>query len=239
MKKIVIEFKDVSFSYNSSFNLNDASFSVSSGEYTFFIGPNGAGKTTLFRLMTGLVKPDNGSIFIDELDIKELKENDLAKRIAIVSQETNYTFPFTVEEVVLMGRFTHSGDAFFDSVSDLEKVHEVLNMTHVFHLKNRSITTLSGGEKRRVEIARALAQEANILLLDEPTVFLDLKQQRDLFVLLDKLHKQKQITICVVSHNMQYVKDYAERLFFVKSGSIEELNKKTITQNPEQLVEMF
>ena len=186
----ILCWEGVHFAYDGRFEVKGASFALGERDFTLFFGPNGAGKTTLFKLAVGLLKPDQGCVFLEGRPLREWNILDVAKRIAYLEQEIQYTFPFTVEEVVLMGRFPHTASQFWDRREDLEIVGWAMEVTGTLRFAKMSIFQLSSGERRKVEIARALCQKPKLLLLDEPTTFLDVRQQVELFELLSCLNRE-------------------------------------------------
>jgi iron complex transport system ATP-binding protein len=159
------------------------------------IGPNGSGKTTLLRLLYGYLSPSKGNIYLGDTPIKKIARKDLAKRIAVVSQMPRFHFELTAFEFVLMGRSPHMGLLAFEGKEDVEVASEAMTLTDVAGFKERNIFSLSGGELQRVLIARALAQNPQVMLLDEPTSYLDIKHQINICQLLKKMNKDKEITI--------------------------------------------
>ncbi len=234
-----IKINKVHFSYKDGFSLSDVSLGIEKGTVSFLLGPNGAGKTTFLKLMYGLLKPKQGHICVFGKDMSTMSHNEIAKHIAVVEQDSQYIFPFTVEEIVLMGRFPYAGNTLFESSQDIAKAEWAMHVTNTLQFRERSILTLSGGERRRVEIARAIAQEADILLLDEPTSHLDIKQQRELYTLLQKLNTENGVTMIVISHHLQFIRDYADGVYFMKDGTLREMPDKEILFNEEALIKKF
>lgn len=219
---------DMGFGYGKERILKHISFQVHPGEIIGILGPNGSGKSTLLKLMDGILVPQEGKILTRGQDMVELKRSDLAKEIAMVSQENHFQFAFSVLEVVLMGRFPHLGTLRFEGKRDLDVALEALEATHTLHFAGRSIGELSGGEKQRVLIARALAQEPKVLLLDEPTSFLDLKYKRDMFLLISALGKRKGLSVIVVSHDIDLVAQYCDRILLLKEGVMHKLGDPAV-----------
>ena len=211
---------DVHFSYDGDEALSGVTLDVAAGEYVCLIGPNGAGKTTLLRLMSGAVKPSSGEVRILDTPVRRLARLEIARRVAVVTQESGATFPFTVEEVVLMGRFPHLGPYGFEGPRDFEAADEAMRMTETLEFRDRHIHDLSGGERQRVIIARALAQEAEILLLDEPTSFLDIKHQVEITRLVKRLKEDKDLTIVATSHDLNLAAAFSDRLVLLKEGRV-------------------
>ncbi len=239
MNNTAISMQNVYFSYGNLFSVSNANFTVKQNDFSFLLGPNGAGKTTLIKLMCGLLKPDHGKIMLKDKELIHVSRRDIARNIAIVEQDSFYVFPFTVEEIVLMGRYPYSSGGTFESKEDEEKAHRAMEITNTLRFHGRSIFTLSGGERRRVEIARALAQEADILLLDEPTSHLDIKQQQELFCILNKLNSDEGKTLFVISHHLDFIKAYGKRVFFIKDGTINEWLDKEVLLGKDKIMQMF
>lgn len=193
---------------------------VRGGEILGVLGPNGSGKTTLLRIMDGLLQPQEGQVLIWRESISSLTRARIAKEIAMVAQETHFRFAFTALEVVLMGRFPHLKRLQFEGEKDLDMAFQALKATHALDLAQRSIHELSGGEKQRVLIARALAQEPKVILFDEPTSFLDLRFKREIFQLVASLSLDHGLSIVVVSHDIDLAAQYCHRVTMLKHGSV-------------------
>ena len=193
---------------------------VRGGEILGVLGPNGSGKTSLLRIMDGLLQPQEGQVLIWRESISSLTRARIAKEIAMVAQETHFRFAFTALEVVLMGRFPHLKRLQFEGEKDLDMAFQALKATHALDLAQRSIHELSGGEKQRVLIARALAQEPKVILFDEPTPFLDLRFKREIFQLVASLSLDHGLSIVVVSHDIDLVAQYCHRVTMLKHGSV-------------------
>ncbi|MBP1657722.1 MAG: transporter related protein, partial [Bacteroidetes bacterium] len=185
---LVLTVDNVSFSYISGTpTLRNVSLEVKRGEFLTLVGPNGSGKSTLLKLLDRIYLPDTGSIRLDEKALSAYARPDLARRIAYVPQDRDTAFPFTVEEIVLMGRAPHASGAMFESLHDRDIARRMMELTDIAHLASHPITNLSGGERQRAFIARALAQQPLVLLLDEPTAHLDIAHQVEIFRLLRSL----------------------------------------------------
>ena len=216
----MIELADIGFRYNAHWVLRHISFAVSTGEFLGIIGPNGSGKTTLLKVIDGIFCPQEGETRIGGIPGRQFKRIDLARRIAVVPQESMMTFPFTVQEIVLMGRTPHLGQLAFEGEKDFQIAEEAMTATDTGLLRDRSMTALSGGERQRVLIARALAQEPQIMLLDEPTALLDIRHQMDFFDLIKKLNKEQALTVIAVTHDINLASTYCDRVMLLKSGNI-------------------
>ena len=210
----------VRFGYGPRLVLHDIDLQVHQGELLGILGPNGSGKSTLLNLMDGIVLPDTGEVKVNGVPLRHLDRGAVAKQIAMVSQEDHFRFPFSVMQVVLMGRFPHLKALQFEGERDMAVVHEALEVTHCLELADRSIHELSGGERQRVLIARALAQEPAMILLDEPTSFLDLRFKRGIFRLIERLSSAKGLSVVVVSHDIDLVSQYCSRVLLLKNGAI-------------------
>ena len=210
----------VSFAYRERPVLHDVSLEVAPGERFGLLGPTGSGKSTLVRLLSGVLRPASGRVSLGERDLATVSARDLARRVAVVPQETALDFPFSVLEVVLMGRAPHLGGFGFEGDRDLEAAELAMARTGVSDLSGRFFHELSGGEKQRVVIARALAQEPELLLLDEPTTFLDIRHVVEIFELLCGLSTEQGITLVVVLHDLNLAALYLNRLAFLKAGRV-------------------
>ena len=187
----ILKLKNIGFKYEDKEVLKNIDLAVNAGEILGILGPNGSGKSTLLRVMDGVLTPQKGEILINGKSYSRFKRSHLAREVAMVAQEHHFRFTFSCIEVVLMGRFPHLRRMQFEGHKDLKIAMESLKATHALEFADRSIHDLSGGEKQRVLIARALAQEPRVILLDEPTSFLDLKFKREVFKLIASLSKEK------------------------------------------------
>ncbi|MEJ2157410.1 MAG: ABC transporter ATP-binding protein [Desulfobacteraceae bacterium] len=203
--------------------LQDVAFEVEAGQFFIIIGPNGSGKTTLLKLMVGLLPLRSGRIDLLSREIGGYTARNLARRIAYVPQSAPVEFPFSVTQVVLMGRAPHLGLLGFEGEQDLEIARSAMSITGVDHLAGRRLDQLSGGEQQRVFIARAICQQPEILLLDEPTAALDLSHQVRLMDLLERLKKEQNVTIVMVSHDLNMAGMYADRLLLLSQGCVARL----------------
>jgi iron complex transport system ATP-binding protein len=213
-----VEIENLSFSYGQQNILENISFSVEEGDFLAIAGPNGAGKSTLLNLMCGLIRPRQGQIRINGKKINSYSAKSLACKIAVVRQEFIPAFDFTAAEVIAMARTAYMSGFGFESESDKEIIAEAMEMTEISRFASRPICQLSGGERQRVFIARALAQQSPILLLDEPTSFLDFKHQVGIYDLLKNAQQQTGKTIIAVTHDINLAIQYCQKGLLISNG---------------------
>jgi iron complex transport system ATP-binding protein len=216
---------DLSFTYgrrraSAQRVLDRVSLDVERGTVVGLLGPNGSGKTTFLRLVSGVMQPESGHVRIDDRPIEELTRRELARRIAVVPQETQTTFDFSVIDMVLMGRYPHLGAFELEGAADQAIAREALTATGTAHFETRPFATLSGGEKQRVVIASALAQASDMLLLDEPTAALDLGYQFEITALLRRLNVERGTTMIVSTHDLNLAAALCERIVLLKQGRV-------------------
>ena len=203
-----------------AFRIDGIDLSVGRGEIFGIIGPNGSGKTTLLRMMAGLLRPDRGEIDLFGKPLEAYSPSERARTVAVVPQESSSVFPFTVQEVVLMGRYPYLGRLGFENPRDLALARWALEVTDTARFAHRLTGELSGGERQRVIIAMALAQEPDILLLDEPTSFLDIKHQVKVQQLFVRLREESDLTVISVLHDLTMASTYFDRLCLLAGGRI-------------------
>lgn len=210
-----IEANGVYYSYNSYPVLRDVDLQLESGEVLGIVGPNGSGKSTLIKCLDRILKPQEGSIFLDGKELAEMKVNDLAKKMGYVPQGENSKFPVTVFDAVLMGRKPYLN--WKPSSQDLEKVSEIISLLKLDDLAMREIGAISGGERQKVIIARALAQEPDIILFDEPTSSLDLRHQLEVLNLIRE-QARNEITSIIAIHDLNMAARYCDKFVMLKEG---------------------
>ena len=215
-----VELNQVTFSYNHTPVLNGISLAISPGEIVGIVGPNGSGKTTILRLISRVLHPVQGSISIFGQDVTGFKRRDLSQQVAVVPQQAAIPFSFTVYDVVAMGRYPYQQRWGLASQHDAELVRNSMVVTDVVDFADRYMQELSGGERQRVIIARALASEPKIMLLDEPTSFLDLNHQLEIFNLIEKMNREKRLTVVIVSHDINLAARYCRRIVLIKGGRV-------------------
>ncbi|MCX5701175.1 MAG: ABC transporter ATP-binding protein [Candidatus Omnitrophica bacterium] len=196
------------------------SLKVNKGDFLVIIGPNGSGKTTLLRMVTRVLPVRSGEIFYQEKNIAQMNLKELCRKVAFVSQDIATGFSFTVMELVLMGRIPHLSRLQFETKRDIEIAEEKLYLTDALSLKDKRVDELSAGERQRVVIARALAQEPELLFLDEPTSHLDIAHQIQTLDLLKKLNRQNNLTIVMILHDLNLASAYANRIALIDKGII-------------------
>jgi iron complex transport system ATP-binding protein len=215
---VILKVDRLNFSYNSVPILKNITFEVNYGEFLGIVGPNGSGKTTLLRNIDGILKPNEGEILIENLNQKELNRREIARLIGYVSQREANIFPTTVFETVLMGRKPHI--TWTETKEDKKIVAQTLERLNLGDFALREINQLSGGERQKVYIARALVQQPKILLLDEPTANLDLKHQIEVLDLLLNTKNEKDVTIIIAIHDLNLALKYCDKLIMLNEGEI-------------------
>lgn len=221
MKEAIISLKNISFRYPESEQLlSDFNLDIHKGDFLGIIGPNGAGKTTLFRILSGFLRVKTGEITIAGNKIKHISNYNRSKYMAVVPQYVFTSMPYSVRQIVEMGRV--SGVSKFSGLSrkDYRYISDALDYVKMRKYSDRLFNNLSGGEKQKTMIAMALAQNPQILLLDEPTASLDIGLKVHLMTLLKKLNKERNITIALISHDIQLAAAYCERLVLINNGNI-------------------
>jgi iron complex transport system ATP-binding protein len=217
---MAVEVRGLRFSYDGPPVIDGLDLGVRRGELVGIIGPNGSGKTTLLRLLSGALQPAAGSIALFGTGAAELSRRQRARQVAVVPQEARVVFDFTVREVVLMGRAPHLGLLGIEGEHDLEAAEEALAAAGAAALADARLGELSGGEKQRVFLARALAQEAPLMLLDEPTAFLDLRHRLAVYRLVERLRGGRGLTVLVVSHDLNLAARFCPRLVMLHHGRL-------------------
>lgn len=226
---VAYSLKNVSFSYSrgkraeSEAVLKELSCLILSGRVLGILGPNGSGKSTLLKLLARVFYPQNGTIDLLGKSLSGLSQVEVAKRVALVPQETLQVFPFTIAEMVLMGRSPHHqgwGGWHWEDSQDWAVAQKAMDELDVAHLGDRLVTEVSGGERQRAVIARALVQEPQILLLDEPTAFLDLHHQLDIARIIKRLNRERGLTVVLVSHDLNLASQYCDQVLLLNHGRL-------------------
>lgn len=230
-----LEVCGVSFSYGSRRVLDDVAFGVESGEFLALIGPNGSGKSTLLKCMCRLLSPCVGTVMLDSASVETIPVRALAKIVGAVPQDASQKADFTVEEVVLMGRGPHLGLLKPEGPEDYRAARDAMEATGVLQLADRMIFQLSGGEFQRVMIARALAQQPKIMLLDEPTAHLDLRYQTEIMALLKRINRERGITVIAAIHDLNLAAQYFDRFVLMKEGKVYSAGRTSQVLNSKNL----
>jgi ABC-type cobalamin/Fe3+-siderophores transport system ATPase subunit len=230
--------RTLSFSYAGSVVLTNISFAIAAGELVAMIGPNGSGKTTLLKILLGLLAPARGEVTLQGRPLSTLEPKARAKIIAYVSQQPPLSFPLTVRELVALGRYPHGGRG-KESPADALAIAQALKHTAIEHLSDRQFNTLSGGEKQKVLIARALAQSAQIILLDEPTLHLDLYYQLQILSGLKRLCVAERITVITVLHDVNLVSVFADKALLLSGGELRAFGPVAEVINEQSIKELL
>ncbi len=239
MNEKIIEIENLSFAVWTKQILDGINFSVSSGRRLFIVGPNGAGKTTLLRCMSRIITDYAGTIRVKNKELKTYPHRKLAKILVYLPQSLPTDIPFTVRQFVMMARFPHLSPFSIINPQDEEIVNNALEMTQTACFVDREMATLSGGERQQVSIAAAVAQQAEILLLDEPVTYLDYKHQRDIHILLAKINKTNDTTIVCVTHDLNSAVLNADTIIALKDGKIVFEGKPENIMNEETLEKIY
>jgi len=236
---MLLEIEDIHFGYQKEKILKGISFSVNHKEFIGIIGPNGSGKTTLLKLIGGIFKPQKGKIKIKDTDINNFSKKELAQIVSIVPQINYLPTPFSVWDIVMMGRSPYLKNLQFESKKDFKIVEKSMELTKVIKLKDRTTEQLSGGELQRVFIARSIAQEPELILMDEPIAFLDLKHQLNIFSILKKLNNEQGLTIITVMHDINMAAQFCHRILMIKNGKIFQEGKTEDILNSKNISHLY
>jgi iron complex transport system ATP-binding protein len=220
METLLLEAKAVSAGYDGRVVLTDFSLSAQAGEFIGLVGPNGSGKSTLIRVFSRILRPFSGTVMAEGEDIWKKRAPWLAKRVAVVPQDSSPAFDFTILEMALMGRSPHLGRFSIEGKADIAVAWECLKLTQMEEFADRLVTAVSGGERQRAVIARALAQQPKILLADEPIAHLDINHQIQILDLLQHLTKQKGVAVIAALHDLNLAASYCDRLVMLGQGKI-------------------
>lgn len=235
----MLEAKNVSVNYGKRHAVVDVSLRVSQGDMTAIVGANGAGKSSLLRALNGVIQPSNGEILLDGEPLTFFTRRAIGRRIAVVTQEALLAFPVSVLEYVLGGRYAWSGSGAWESEHDLEIAFEVLRQTELEYFSARLMNELSGGERQRAVLARALATEAKILLLDEPTANLDLAHQASMLQLVRAHCDERAAAAVIVTHDINLAAEFANHVVLLKSGHMIAAGKPREVLTEELLSEVL
>lgn len=240
----IITLSNISFRYSENnefknFTIENLDLSIEKGEFISIMGPNGSGKSTLIKIIANILEPIQGKTHLFNKQYKNFKRNDFAKHVAFVPQNSGTNFPYSLYEIVMMGRSPYLNFMGMETKKDHELVMETLEILEIDHLKDKGINEVSGGEAQRSLIARAIVQQPEILLLDEPSTHLDIKHQLTIFQLLKEFNIQKKLTILLISHDLNLSYNYSSRVLMMKAGKIlyDSSPKEILTE--ENIMDVF
>jgi len=245
---IMYQVENLNFSYGETVAIKNLSLNLTPGHFWAIVGPNGCGKTTLIDLLCAIKKPDSVSgvgrvseskIFLFDKDLYRYSRKELSRLIAVVPQEFYINFPFTVRDIVLMGRHPYLGRFGRPSKKDIDMVDEIMEMLGIYHLRDKLITSISGGEKQRAVLARALVQDTTVLLLDEPTANLDIRHAFDVFNILRRFIVHKRITVIAAIHDLNLAAYFCDMMVFMKNGRLISYGRLDDVFNEENIARTF
>lgn len=213
--------ENLNFKYDNGKNiLDNLSLNFKKGKITGIIGPNGSGKTTLIKNLSRILNPNSGKLYLFGKELTKYKQKELALNTGVVFQERESEFQFTVFDIVMMGRYPYKKKFELESAEDYSVVVDALEKTNTYHYRNRYLDELSGGEKQRVMIARALAQEPKVLILDEPISHLDLHYQVEILRMIQDLAKVKEMSIIIILHDLNFAYKFCDQLILLRNGNL-------------------
>jgi iron complex transport system ATP-binding protein len=235
----LLQLQGIDFAFGDKILLQDFKAQVQTQDFIGLLGPNGCGKTTLIKLLSGVLRPNGGQILLKGKALQQWSRRNIARTLAVLPQETQLDFPFTAQEVVLMGRSPYLGTFQWEQKEDLNIVREAMEQCDCWDYATQDIRELSGGERERVFLARALAQQPEILLLDEPTTHLDLKHQRDTLRLLQRCQRELGLSILMVLHDINFAMQACEKVWVMGSKGLAGEGPPETTLTPELIAEVF
>ncbi len=234
-----LEVKNLGYNYGEKVVLDNVSFEVRPGEILGILGPNGCGKTTMLKNLNRNLSPHRGCVMLDGSSLEDIVKRDIARKIAVVPQSNEIRFAFTVREIVEMGRMPFQESFRGSSSEDLRIVEDAMVQTGVDSMADRHINTMSGGERQRVIIARAIAQSPEIILMDEPTLHLDINMQFEVLDLIRKLSRENNLTVIIVSHDLPMVARYCDRMILIHDHNIFAMGRPEEILTPENMRTVF
>ncbi|NMB86687.1 MAG: Cobalamin import ATP-binding protein BtuD [Methanosaeta sp. PtaB.Bin018] len=234
---IKLQAKDIIFGYDSNPILENVNFEIAPSRLVTIVGPNGSGKSTLIKCIDRIVSPQGGSILIDRKDVTKMSRMDVARYLSYVPQSSVRIFPTNVFDTILMGRRPHIG--WLGSEGDEEKVWDVLRLLNIERLAMSNFNELSGGQQQKVLIARALVQEAEVMLLDEPTSNLDIWHQLDVMNIIRDVVKKREITAIMALHDLNLASTYSDRIIMMKRGRIVAAGDPTSVITAENIASVY
>jgi iron complex transport system ATP-binding protein len=236
---VVFNVSGIQYSYESVKALDGVNLTIHEGDFVGIIGPNGSGKSTFLKNLAALLKPDRGAIYLSGQKLFSIGRKELAKKVALVPQEIFLEAGFSVEDIVMMGRYPYLKKFQPPADDDLRVCEEALRVTGITHLRKRTVNELSGGERQRVIIARALAQQAKILMLDEPTAYLDINHQLEIFTLLQALNERLKITVICVLHDINLAAQFCKEICLFEKGRVFAFGKVEDVINGENISHVY
>ena len=235
-EKGCLSIADIGIAFDDTTVLNRASFEVRRGTIVSLLGPNGCGKTTLLKILGKLLKPDSGHVYVDGKSVEAMRQADLSRLMGSVSQSHQSSFPFSVLDVVLTGRLPYVSALSVPGRADTDKSREALEALGIAHLSDRPYTKISGGERQLAMIARALAQEPRLLLLDEPTTYLDLRNQVRVLNTVARLCKERNITVLMTLHDPNHAFAYSDEVVLLKKAGQDMGSNVVAAGEPSQVL---
>ncbi|NMA82375.1 MAG: ABC transporter ATP-binding protein [Epulopiscium sp.] len=239
MKRFPVIIKNLNWYFGKEQILDRVNIQVQEGKFYSIIGPNGSGKTTLLKNINRLLYTPQDAVFLDKEDLTRLSHRKIAKKMAIVPQNTEIDFSFEAMDIVMMGRTPYLGRFEEEGKEDFKIVKEAMEMTNTWSLRHQNIDTLSGGERQRVIVARAIAQQTPILLLDEPISHLDLQYQHELMKVVRGLNQQKKTTVIAVLHDLNIAAQYSDILILLHEGSIVMMDEPAKVLTKQNIREVY
>lgn len=235
----MLEVQNISINYGVCAVVQDVSFALEAGKIIALLGANGAGKTTLLKSLNGSLPIAKGKILLDGKELKDFSRREIARKIAVIAQETETKFPVSVLEFVLSGRFAHGAAFGWETPNDLQIATDCLMQCDLANYEARQMNQLSGGERQRVVLARALAANSKILLLDEPTANLDLAHQALMFRLVKERCERENAAAIVITHDLNLASEFADEILLMKNGAIQSKGAPEKVLTEENLIEVF
>ena len=236
----MIKLENISFSYNKKKEfIQDLSLEFKSGEITTILGPNGSGKSTLLHMMSTYLKPKSGKIYLGDKDLGKLKQKEIAKYISCVYQENEAPDDITVRDLVSFGRNIYSNVKKEDKEENKRMIDFALKATGIEEIQDKKVVNLSGGQKQRAFIAMALAQNTEVLLLDEPTTYLDIYHQIEILEVVKSLNEKYNITIVMVLHDLNQAINYSHNIVIMKNGKLIKQGKSTEVLNEQTIKDVY
>lgn len=236
----MIKLENISFSYNKKKQfIQDLSLEFKSGEITTILGPNGSGKSTLLHMMSTYLKPKSGKIYLGDKDLGKLKQKEIAKYISCVYQENEAPDDITVRDLVSFGRNIYSNVKKEDKEENKRMIDFALKATGIEEIQDKKVVNLSGGQKQRAFIAMALAQNTEVLLLDEPTTYLDIYHQIEILEVVKSLNEKYNITIVMVLHDLNQAINYSHNIVIMKNGKLIKQGKATEVLNEQTIKDVY